>query len=187
MGVPLKSHDQELLAFAHGLALNDLPAGAVDNAKACLLDALGWGIFGSGQIWSPILADEMLAEGTAIASERGGAVYGASNAIRRDMVAIGANAVSVRRRPDFKWRPTANVGLGACLSSIFKGWTGVDADRRALSFLRAWRRGHRLLKMQPHFGGGLAQIVCCDRLDNLDVLAAPVLDAATVEIAAEFQ
>lgn len=67
MGVPLKSHDQELLAFAHGLALNDLPAGAVDNAKACLLDALGCGIFGSGQIWSPILADEMLAEGTAIA------------------------------------------------------------------------------------------------------------------------
>ncbi len=65
MGVPSQSHGQELLAFAHGLALNDLPAGVVDNAKACLLDALGCGIFGSGQIWSRILADEMLAEGTA--------------------------------------------------------------------------------------------------------------------------
>jgi 2-methylcitrate dehydratase PrpD len=65
MGVPSQSHGQDLLAFAHGLVLNDLPAGVVDNAKACLLDALGCGIFGSGQIWSRILADEMLAEGAA--------------------------------------------------------------------------------------------------------------------------
>src|SRR5260370_9450584 len=44
-----------------------------------------------------------------------------------------------------------------------------------------------MLKVQAHFGGGVAEISCCDRLDNRDVLAAPVLDAATVEIAAEFQ
>jgi len=65
MSVPSHSHGQELLAFAHGLTLNDLPAAVVGDAKACLLDALGCGIFGSGQIWSRILADEMLAEGTA--------------------------------------------------------------------------------------------------------------------------
>jgi 2-methylcitrate dehydratase PrpD len=65
MGVPSQSHGQQLLAFAHGLALDDLPAGVVASAKACLLDALGCGIFGSGQIWSSILADEMLAEGAA--------------------------------------------------------------------------------------------------------------------------
>jgi 2-methylcitrate dehydratase PrpD len=64
MNVESRSHGQDLLAFAHGLALNDLPAGVVDNAKACLLDALGCGIFGSGQTWSRILADEMLADGT---------------------------------------------------------------------------------------------------------------------------
>src|SRR6202035_1328602 len=64
MSVPSQSHGQDLLAFAHGLALHDLPAGVVDGAKACLLDALGCGIFGSGQIWSRILADEMLADGT---------------------------------------------------------------------------------------------------------------------------
>lgn len=65
MNVESRSHGQDLLAFAHGLALNDLPAGVVDNAKACLLDALGCGIFGSGQIWSRLLADEMLADGTS--------------------------------------------------------------------------------------------------------------------------
>jgi len=65
MSVASPSHGRDLLAFAHGLALQDLPAGVVDNAKACLLDALGCGIFGSGQIWSRILADEMLADGTS--------------------------------------------------------------------------------------------------------------------------
>jgi 2-methylcitrate dehydratase PrpD len=64
MSVPSQSHGQELLAFAHGLALQDLPAAVADSAKACLLDALGCGIFGSGQVWSRILADEMLADGS---------------------------------------------------------------------------------------------------------------------------
>jgi 2-methylcitrate dehydratase PrpD len=63
MGTATQSHGQDFLAFAYGLALSDLPPGVVDNAKACLLDALGCGIFGSGQVWSQILADEMLAEG----------------------------------------------------------------------------------------------------------------------------
>src|ERR1700692_3476245 len=44
-----------------------------------------------------------------------------------------------------------------------------------------------MLKVQAHFGRGVAEISCCDRLDNRDVLAAPVLDTAAVEIAAEFQ
>ena len=65
MSVPSRSHGQDLLAFVHGLALRDLPVGVVDNAKACLRDALGSGIFGSSQIWSRILADEMLEDGTS--------------------------------------------------------------------------------------------------------------------------
>jgi len=44
-----------------------------------------------------------------------------------------------------------------------------------------------VFKVQAHFDGGLAEISRCDRLDNRDVLAAPVLDASAVEIAAEFQ
>ena len=64
MSVPVQSHGQELLAFAHGLSLHDVPADVVDRAKACLLDALGCGLFGSGQTWSRILADEMVAEGS---------------------------------------------------------------------------------------------------------------------------
>lgn len=65
MSVPARSHGQELLAFAHGLSLNDVPADVVDRAKTCLLDALGCGVFGSGQVWSRILAEEMIAEGSA--------------------------------------------------------------------------------------------------------------------------
>jgi 2-methylcitrate dehydratase PrpD len=53
-----------MLAFAHALKLSELPAGVVDRARDCLRDALGCGIFGSGQVWSRILSDEMLAEGS---------------------------------------------------------------------------------------------------------------------------
>ena len=65
MDVASRSHGQDLLAFAHGLALHDVPADVAENARTCLLDALGCGIFGSGQVWSRILADEMLADGSA--------------------------------------------------------------------------------------------------------------------------
>ena len=59
-----KSHGQELVAFAHGLSAGNVPADVVDRAKTCLLDALGCGLFGSGQAWSRILADEMAADGS---------------------------------------------------------------------------------------------------------------------------
>ena len=53
--------------------------------------------------------------------------------------------------------------------------------------LRGRCRGQCVFKVQAHFGGGLAEIAGCDGLDDCDVLAAPILNAATVEIAAEFQ
>ncbi len=65
MNAPEKSHGRELVAFAHGLRLGDVPADMVERAKTCLMDALGCGIFGSGQAWSQILADEMVAEASA--------------------------------------------------------------------------------------------------------------------------
>ena len=51
MSVRPPNHGQELVRFVHGLRLQDTPADVVDGAKACLLDALGCGIFGSGQPW----------------------------------------------------------------------------------------------------------------------------------------
>lgn len=60
-----KSHGQELLAFAHALRLGDVPSDIVERATTCLMDALGCGVFGAGQEWSRILADEMIAEGSA--------------------------------------------------------------------------------------------------------------------------
>jgi 2-methylcitrate dehydratase PrpD len=59
------SHGQELLAFAHTLRLGDVPPDVAERATTCLMDALGCGVFGSGQEWSCILADEMIADGSA--------------------------------------------------------------------------------------------------------------------------
>ena len=60
-----QSQGRELIAFVHGLSLRDVPPDVVGRAKTCLLDALGCGLFGSGQAWSRILADEMVAEHSA--------------------------------------------------------------------------------------------------------------------------
>ena len=65
MGVTHKSHASDLLAFVQGLSLNDVPANVIGGAKACLLDALGCGLFGSTQVWSRILVDEVTADGTS--------------------------------------------------------------------------------------------------------------------------
>src|SRR5882757_903538 len=63
----------------------------------------------------------------------------------------------------------------------------VGLRSSAFSFLRSRCRGQCMLEMQAHPGGGLAEIAGYDRLDDRDVLAAPILDATTVEVAAEFQ
>jgi len=59
MNSPEKSHAYDLLAFAHGLSLNEVPDDVKSRAAMCLLDALGCGLFGSTQEWSRILGDEM--------------------------------------------------------------------------------------------------------------------------------
>src|SRR5580704_10663936 len=58
-----EGHGQELVSFAHGLALGDLPVDAIARAKTCVLEATGCGLFGSTQPWSRILLAEMTAEG----------------------------------------------------------------------------------------------------------------------------
>jgi 2-methylcitrate dehydratase PrpD len=57
-----QSHAYELVEFLHALSLDRVPADVVDRAKACLLDALGCGIFGSEQVWSQLLVAEVTSE-----------------------------------------------------------------------------------------------------------------------------
>lgn len=64
MSEPSPSNANDMLAFVHALRLSELPDDVVDRAKTCLRDALGCGIFGSAQVWSQILADEMFADGS---------------------------------------------------------------------------------------------------------------------------
>ncbi|WP_051661047.1 MmgE/PrpD family protein [Bosea sp. 117] len=56
------SHARDLIAFVHQISLDTLPPATVEQARICLLEALGCGAFGSGQPWSRILADEICAE-----------------------------------------------------------------------------------------------------------------------------
>jgi len=55
---------RELTTFLQALAIERLPAGAVDAAKWCLLDTLGCMLFGTPEPWSRIMTAEVLAEGS---------------------------------------------------------------------------------------------------------------------------
>jgi len=56
------SHARDLIAFAHQISLDKLPPATVEQARICLLEALGCGAFGSELPWSRILADDICAE-----------------------------------------------------------------------------------------------------------------------------
>ena len=60
---PTRSHGEDMITFLQAMRLQDVPLDVVSGAKACLMDALGCGVFGSTQPWSLFLAEEMLAEG----------------------------------------------------------------------------------------------------------------------------
>lgn len=84
MSVRPEGYGQELISFAHGLALRDVPICVVERAKTCLLEAVGCGIFGSSQPWSRILLAEMAEEGApGICS-----VFGASNTLAAPAAAL---------------------------------------------------------------------------------------------------
>ena len=43
---------------------HSVPASLLERAKNCLLDALGCGLFGAGQMWGRIMSDEIFADGS---------------------------------------------------------------------------------------------------------------------------
>ncbi|MDO8673723.1 MAG: MmgE/PrpD family protein, partial [Dehalococcoidia bacterium] len=53
----MDEYTRKLATFAASLDFVDLPSGVIDNAKLCLLDTLGCGLFGSTLPWSQILAN----------------------------------------------------------------------------------------------------------------------------------
>ncbi|MGH8663992.1 MAG: MmgE/PrpD family protein, partial [Burkholderiales bacterium] len=55
-------HARRLLEFAHELAQRPLPPAAAAQAKRCLLDNLGCGLFGASQPWSRIMREEIAAD-----------------------------------------------------------------------------------------------------------------------------
>src|SRR5580704_8880458 len=87
-----EGHGQELVSFAHGLALGDLPVDAIARAKTCVLEATGCGLFGSTQPWSRILLAEMTAEG----APGGCAVLGTSATLAAPAAAL-VNGTAIHR------------------------------------------------------------------------------------------
>ena len=57
-----KNHTARLVEFASTLTPAAIPRVAFDNAKHCLLDAIGCGLFGASQPWSAIMAAQLFAE-----------------------------------------------------------------------------------------------------------------------------
>lgn len=60
--LPSKSPALRLIEFSHALGSAPLPQSLIEQAKWCLLDALGCGLFGSGQPWAQIMSEEAYAE-----------------------------------------------------------------------------------------------------------------------------
>jgi 2-methylcitrate dehydratase PrpD len=52
----------DVLALLHDFSLSKLPRSVVENAKWCVLDSLGCGLYGSQEPWSKIVASEVGAE-----------------------------------------------------------------------------------------------------------------------------
>ncbi|MBB3237173.1 MmgE/PrpD family protein [Phyllobacterium endophyticum] len=67
-GAAIRSHAHELIEFVQDINLDEIPAAVTEQARICLLEALGCGVFGATQPWSRILADEIVSEGTQGAS-----------------------------------------------------------------------------------------------------------------------
>lgn len=59
------SHARDLISSALALELGAVPDDVVQPARTLLLDSIGCAIFGAGQPWSRIVAEEVLAEGSS--------------------------------------------------------------------------------------------------------------------------
>lgn len=53
---------REILELLQELTIADLPVSVLDNAKWCVLDSLGCGLYGARESWSEIMAAELCAE-----------------------------------------------------------------------------------------------------------------------------
>lgn len=59
---PSGGHAAKLIEFVAALPAQAIPKVALDNARRCLLDAIGCGLFGASQPWSQIMSAQMFAE-----------------------------------------------------------------------------------------------------------------------------
>ena len=55
-------HAAQLIEFAANTRCADIPSSAIANARRCLIDGIGCGLFGASQPWSQIMAAQLFAE-----------------------------------------------------------------------------------------------------------------------------
>ncbi|TCT07495.1 MmgE/PrpD family protein [Aquabacter spiritensis] len=58
-----RSPAHDLVDVLFDISLARLPARVAERARVCLIEALGCGVFGAGQVWSRILVEEVLSDG----------------------------------------------------------------------------------------------------------------------------
>ena len=94
---------QDVLALLHDLTLSKLPRSVVENAKWCVLDSLGCGLYGSQEPWSKIIASEM-----GVEAPRGSSVVDAGTTVllvaQRDEVSHAITALTARAPADMSAR-----------------------------------------------------------------------------------
>src|SRR5678815_4320701 len=61
-GAPALLHSERFIEFVHSLGRQDVPKRVIKQAKACILDSIACGLFGSTQAWGEIMANNTLAE-----------------------------------------------------------------------------------------------------------------------------
>src|SRR4051794_7753915 len=55
-------HSERFIDFLHSLGERDVPKKVITQAKACILDSIACGLFGSRQAWGKMMAANTLAE-----------------------------------------------------------------------------------------------------------------------------
>ena len=78
------AHSRRLIEFAVALAERPLPEAIAREAKRCLLDNLGCGLFGASQPWTKLMAADVIADGTRGACS----LYGSPNKVAAPAAAL---------------------------------------------------------------------------------------------------
>ena len=120
------NHAARLIEFASTLTPAAIPQAAYANAKRCLLDAIGCGLFGASQPWSVLMAAQMFAEKSQGASS----VFGHAAPLAACAAAL-CNGTAIHGFELDDLLPAAIIHPGM-VKRMHAGWAASSGVRAAL-------------------------------------------------------